>query len=1119
MPLDQDLVKRNFLGKDGFIWWIGQIPEQPTYTPNQTGRREPPGEVNGPGERYKVRIFGYHEIECGQPELPDADLPWAQVMYPVTAGGGGGAASQSANLTQGTMVYGFFLDGHDAQQPIIMGCLGYNQTAYSPVERYITDTCNKGQPFDGYGEGEKVPMEHVKVNPEPVIDPVTGESADITGDVNSPPMPTAAIIVTAPVEATSDVASKLEKEDGEDPIAIKQPTRCNKDDGQQGMKTEITRAMREIQRLQSLANGWVSAVNGEIAGVQARINKIIDNLTSKIAGFVKSIINKVRGFTITTVENAAKDLYTAVFPNKDNTLNAAQNQVMDQLSCLFDTIIDGLLDLIGGLIGELTSQAVNVTECLVSGMVGNLLGDVLGGAVSGIQGILDSVSSIIGSVASAASGVVGAILGFIENILQFGAAFSCQKDYSCAETEQWSLNIGIDDFSDFGSDMADTAQSIIDSISSGASAAGGAITGFLNGLSQNGGDCNVGPVPSGPPVIKIIGGGGEGAAGNVIIGDGGEILGVEITNPGSGYVSPPTISIGDPTGAGNGATLIPIIGPPTGPGGIGGPGPTGVPDGGTGGATSGGSGTGTVTGGTGTGGGGTGTGGGGTGTGGGGTGTGGTGTGTGGTGTGGGGTGTTGGGGTGTVTGGTGTITGGTGTGGGGTGGTGTGGGGTGTGTGGGGTTLPANVTGGAGIGGGALATDTFDPGGDDEDDTNLGSGGAVINDASTPNTGDLDDNGDGSITEINGDVQIKVTPSKPEPGDTLTLEFTTGGNLMIDNNFGAKNSEQSGVINIPNFRSPKTFILTTDENSGGNSKTTTLRIVPKGQEINEPGVVKDILVINPGYGYLKESDGSWGANGRQWASRSDTWIIDPDGNYLQPIPPGKVVTVLAGSKLTVPAPVTGYSVESDEGKDVDDGVSQENIFSPGGPQDVNTTVTITTPKAPPLPDGEELTDIGFGDGGNTEGSPNTSDGKYGVRLFLKDVIIRNNGVNFGPDDEIFLEPDRGAKLTMELGTFGSIVKVNVVEKGFGYREFPKVRINTRTGFNQELIPLFDIQRIGDADLEDLALRALDRDNRGIISVVDCVNQGNKRADPSGSSADSGYYEKGKPNSAVKALD
>ena len=38
MALDQDLVKRNFLGRDGFIWWIGQIPAQENYQDNQLGR-------------------------------------------------------------------------------------------------------------------------------------------------------------------------------------------------------------------------------------------------------------------------------------------------------------------------------------------------------------------------------------------------------------------------------------------------------------------------------------------------------------------------------------------------------------------------------------------------------------------------------------------------------------------------------------------------------------------------------------------------------------------------------------------------------------------------------------------------------------------------------------------------------------------------------------------------------------------------------------------------------------------------------------------------------------------------------------------------------------------------
>ena len=997
MPLDQDLVKRNFLGKDGFIWWIGQIPEEANYVENQTGRREEPGTVNGPGERYKVRIFGYHEIECGQPELPDADLPWATVMYPVTAGGGGGAASQSANLTQGTMVYGFFLDGHDAQQPVIMGVLGYNQTSFSPVERYISDTCNKGQPFDGYGPEDKVPMTHVKESPEEVIDPVTKEpSSGPSEKLNQPGSPTSSILKSSAIgEDVADTASKLEKEDSEDPTALKQPQRCNKDDGQQGMKTEIMKHMREIQRLQSLADGWVAAVNGKVEGVQERIQKIIESLTSKIVGFVKSVINKVRGFAIRTIENLSKDAYTLVFPNQDKTLNQAQNKIMDTLSCLFDKIIAGLMSLVSGILGDVAEQAVNTTECLVSGMMGNILGNVLGGIVSGIQGILDSVSSVIGSIASGAAGAVGAILGFIENILQFGAAFSCQEDYSCSETEEWSIGKGIESISEFGSEMADTAKGIIDSIAGVGGAAGSAVDGILGSFSQNGGSCDVGPVASGPPTIKVIGGGGEGAEGNAIIGDDGEILAVEITNPGSGYVTAPKIAIQDPTGAGTGAFLQGIIGLPDSGGGPGDAGDTGVPDGG---------------------------------------------------------------------------------------------------------------VTGGGAGGGGT--------GGGDDDDTDPDDGDSD-NNPTNSGAGDDEEVNDGSKTVTNGDDTIKVTPFNPNPGDTVTIEWSSGGETVVDNNFGAGDSETSGSINIENFTQPKTFILTTSD--GEDTTTTTIRVVPRGTD--NVNILKDIKVVNPGYGYLKESDGSLGANGRQWASRCDTYYIDPDGKFSQPIPPGNVITLLPGSKLYVPSPVTGYGVDSDNDKDVDDGASQDTLFTPGGLQDVDTTVTITTPKCPPPKDGDELTDIGFGTGGDSEGDPSTGDGKYGVRLCVKQILIENAGVNFDPSDEIYLEPDRGTKLSMELGPYGSIAKITVVQKGCGFTRVPKVRINTRTGFNQELIPLFEVQRIGEADLENLALRALDRDNRGIISVVDCVNNRYKRPDPSGSSADSGYYEKGKPNAAVKALD
>ena len=63
--------KTNFVGKDGFVWWVGQIPDQESW---QTQIDEGKGSW---GIRYKVRIMGYHPYDTGI--LSDEDLPWAQV--------------------------------------------------------------------------------------------------------------------------------------------------------------------------------------------------------------------------------------------------------------------------------------------------------------------------------------------------------------------------------------------------------------------------------------------------------------------------------------------------------------------------------------------------------------------------------------------------------------------------------------------------------------------------------------------------------------------------------------------------------------------------------------------------------------------------------------------------------------------------------------------------------------------------------------------------------------------------------------------------------------------------------------------------------------------------------
>ena len=55
--MDNSSFKTNFVGKDGFIWWIGQIPNQESW---QTQIDEGEGSW---GIRYKVRIMGYHPYD------------------------------------------------------------------------------------------------------------------------------------------------------------------------------------------------------------------------------------------------------------------------------------------------------------------------------------------------------------------------------------------------------------------------------------------------------------------------------------------------------------------------------------------------------------------------------------------------------------------------------------------------------------------------------------------------------------------------------------------------------------------------------------------------------------------------------------------------------------------------------------------------------------------------------------------------------------------------------------------------------------------------------------------------------------------------------------------------
>lgn len=152
------LFNPGFLGSS-FNWWVGQIADDSTWRDNIVpGKFQSKDTIPGWGRRYKVRIIGLHDKE--ETTISSDQLPWAQVMYPITAGGGQTNAAQTPNLRQGNFVFGFFLDGQDQQVPVIMGVLGNN--AQTPLATKIGTTEQNFAATSGYAEGKKPPTGDAK---------------------------------------------------------------------------------------------------------------------------------------------------------------------------------------------------------------------------------------------------------------------------------------------------------------------------------------------------------------------------------------------------------------------------------------------------------------------------------------------------------------------------------------------------------------------------------------------------------------------------------------------------------------------------------------------------------------------------------------------------------------------------------------------------------------------------------------------------------------------------------------------------------------------------------------------------------------------------------------------
>ena len=97
---------KEYLGLNGFVWFFGVVED--IMDPLKTGR-------------VKVRCYDWHV--SNKSVIPTKDLPWAQVMMPANNASASGIGTSPNGLKQGSWVLGFFLDGQEAQRPMVLGSI------------------------------------------------------------------------------------------------------------------------------------------------------------------------------------------------------------------------------------------------------------------------------------------------------------------------------------------------------------------------------------------------------------------------------------------------------------------------------------------------------------------------------------------------------------------------------------------------------------------------------------------------------------------------------------------------------------------------------------------------------------------------------------------------------------------------------------------------------------------------------------------------------------------------------------------------------------------------------------------------------------------------------------
>lgn len=542
--MDESLLKSNFLGRDGFRWWIGQIPPEKAHG----------GQINGAGwgNRFKVRIMGYHPYNTV--ELPNEDLPWAQCLLPTTSGTGAGNNVTTVKVSPGDTVFGFFLDGDNAQIPVIMGCFG--RTSQVPSADYA----GPFQAFTGYTNKVKKPNGTLKPDQTNEQNAQSGKSPRSVSPQQAQALGNGEISIFSAIgdkiqfanTVSNTIVNKISTEVNNLLNKIKAPKIFT------DIKNEINRVTAKIQ---AITNGLVgNMVNGLFKGMIPILKKGIELLYKQIYGLI---------FAATGSPSAAHLAGVAA-----QTVMVAPVKVLQEtIPCVSGKIINELGSVVSGLLNSVVDNVQNFVSCAADQFTGALVNDIIGKITSGLSSALGGIQTILKFLPSFS--VDGFLRGSSDAIKGLVGLFDCNQSKGKADgiVDQWVIGCGpanapapsfdkilenanIANTIATAGDLLGGIQGVIGGVQNvvgGVQDAVGGVAGAfsaINNLPNQIGGCYTGtPLNFSAPKVTIFGGGGSGATAiplmGAISGNTASVIGAKLTNGGSGYKFPPFVEIRD----------------------------------------------------------------------------------------------------------------------------------------------------------------------------------------------------------------------------------------------------------------------------------------------------------------------------------------------------------------------------------------------------------------------------------------------------------------------------------------------------------------------------------------------------------------------------------------------